>query len=96
MNYEWVAFILLFPVSAILGCISAKLMTHNKRKTTKNPMKIKIKLSSNQESKIVAKSLQQAYDLNYGMDSGINKGDIQELQEALRIVFHYYTGKTLK
>jgi hypothetical protein len=30
MNYELIAFILLFPVSIILGCISANLMNKNR------------------------------------------------------------------
>jgi hypothetical protein len=30
INYEWVAFILLFPVSVIVGCISANWMNKNR------------------------------------------------------------------
>ena len=106
MNYELIALILLFPVSAILGCISAKLMNKSRAShfpsispTPKNNnqqhMKLKLKLTLNQESKIVSKSLQQAYDRNHAIE-GINEHDVRELQKALRVVFHYYTGKTLK
>ena len=54
---------------------------------------MKIKLTIDQEAKIVAESLQQAFDRNYGID---NERDVLELQEALRVVFHYYTGESIE
>lgn len=56
-------------------------------------MKIKLKLTIDQEAEIVSKSLQEAFDRNYGMDS---ERDTQELLEALRVVFHYYTGESIE
>jgi len=54
---------------------------------------MKIKLTIDQEAKIVAESLQEAFDRNYGMESD---RDTLELQEALRVVFHYYTGEEIE
>ena len=57
---------------------------------------MKIKLTIDQEAKIVAESLQEAFERNYGIDYGINERDTQELQNALRIVYHYYTGEEIE
>ncbi len=57
---------------------------------------MKIKLTIDQEAKVVAESLQEAFDRNYGIEHGINERDTLELQEALRVVFHYYTGESIE
>jgi hypothetical protein len=59
-------------------------------------MKIKLKLTNDQEAEIVAKSLQEAFDRNWGMDNGINERNVKELLDALCIVFHYYTGESIE
>ena len=54
---------------------------------------MEIKLTTDQEAEIVAKSLQEVFDGNCGVRS---ECDTQELDDALRIVFHYYTGESIE
>jgi hypothetical protein len=52
INYEWVAFILLFPMSAILGCISANLMNKNRASHFPSiPLKKQKKKKKNKKTK---------------------------------------------
>ena len=59
-------------------------------------MKLKLEITGDQEDAIVAHSLQQSYDRNYATDHGMNAKDVRELQKALRVVFHYYTGESIE
>ena len=52
-----------------------------------------ISITIDQEAKIVAESLQEAFDNTYGLNC---ERDTRELQEALRVVFHYYTGESIE
>jgi hypothetical protein len=56
-------------------------------------MKIKLELTADQEVGIVANSLQEAFDNTYGLNC---ERDVCELQEAIRVVFHYYTGEAIE
>jgi hypothetical protein len=59
-------------------------------------MKLKIELNGEQEDKIIAKSIKLSYERNDRMGRHENPDDFAEMQEAFRLVYHYYTGKHLK
>ena len=69
--------------------------SHQSKKGT-SIMKLKIEITGEQEDAVVAQSLQQSYDRTYGADHGMNAKEIRELQKALRVVFHYYTGESIE
>jgi hypothetical protein len=60
-------------------------------------MKIKLKLDKDQEDKLVAQSIKEAYEKNkQTFWTHINKEDCSEIRKACQVVYHYYTGKVLK
>lgn len=58
-------------------------------------MNIQIEIDPYQEDAIVAESLKQSYKSVKKSDDGWPE-DKQAMLKALRVVYHYYTSKTLK
>jgi hypothetical protein len=61
-------------------------------------MKIKIDLTGDQEDKIVAKSIKQTYErlCASSYSDSREQEDSKAIRFACRLLYHYYTAKTLK
>lgn len=60
-------------------------------------MKLEITITPEQEDKVVAKSIKTAYRINKSIyDPHAVPGDEESLRKALKVVYHFYTGKVLK
>lgn len=60
-------------------------------------MKLKIKLTQDQEEKIVAKYLEEVFEINRPEDCRkIDRADCEAIQKACRVIHHYCTGRILK